>query len=333
MKNKKTFPERLTLSEASYILLHSDMQTIQNYVKNGTIPAVTYDFTTETIDTEMLAKLLGVTDFREPFIDQATAKKLLKLTKATPVFKYCKQHGINMYRLSNKKGCRYLFRKSDIENHLKLTLEFYPFGHAETARKNQEKLVIDFLTAVLATVDQGTHSDVLTCYLQGRSLQEIGLEFAFTNEWTRQHLKLIREKMTERITRVTTWVQVFGKTQYAAMNPEDVLKILNLMLTENESLKKELRKYQGESSRPAISQAEQLAHNIQINDLDFSKKVLNGLRRFDPSIKTLGDLVQCTPSQIYGIPWFGKKAFTDIVSILQKHGLKLAEETSRRYKI
>lgn len=327
MKNKKTFPARLTLSEASYILLQSDTQTIQSYIKNGTIPSVAYDFTTETIDTEMLAQQLGVADFREPFIDHATAKKLLKLTKATPVFKYCKQYGINMYRLSNKKGCRYLFRRSDIESHLKLTLEFYPFGYAEIARKNQESLVIEFLTAVLATIDQGRHSDVLKYYLQGRSLQEIGLEFAFTNEWTRQHLKLIRDKMTERITRVTTWVQVFGKTPYAAMNPEDVLKILNFMLTENESLKKELMQYQSESSKPSMPQAEQLARNVKIVDLEMSKRARNGLRRLDPTMVTLGELAKYTMSDLYYVRDMGKKSVLEVQDILQRYGLKFAEKS------
>lgn len=327
MENKETLSARLTLSEASEILLQGDTQTIRSYVKNGTIPAVAYDFTTETIDTEMLAQQLGVDDFREPFIDQATAKKLLKLTKATPTFKYCKQHGVNMYRLSNKKGCRYLFRRSDIESHLKLTLEFYPFGYAEVARKNQESLVIDFLTAVLATIDQGTHSDVLKYYLQGRSLQEIGLEFAFTNEWTRQHLKLIKEKMTERITRITTWVQVFGKTPYAAMNPEDVLNILNFMLTENESLKTELRKYRGESNKPTISQAEQLARNVKIADLDISIRVRNGLRRLDPTMVTLDELTKYTMSDLYHVRDMGKKSVLEVRDILQRYGLKFAEKS------
>lgn len=58
--------------------------------------------------------------------------------------------------------------------------------------------------------------------------------------------------------------------------------------------------------------------------LDFNNRVINLL--LGHGIKTIGDLVEKTPSELMQIPRFGKTTLANINEALNKHGFKLKED-------
>ena len=60
-----------------------------------------------------------------------------------------------------------------------------------------------------------------------------------------------------------------------------------------------------------------------ISDLEFSVRVHSAFLKYEPNMKTIGDLIQKTPGELLRTPNFGRKSINEVKEVLAVIGLKL----------
>ena len=60
-----------------------------------------------------------------------------------------------------------------------------------------------------------------------------------------------------------------------------------------------------------------------ISDLELSVRVHSAFLRYEPDMKTIGDLIQKTPGELLRTPNFGRKSINEVKEVLAAMGLNL----------
>ncbi len=60
-----------------------------------------------------------------------------------------------------------------------------------------------------------------------------------------------------------------------------------------------------------------------ISDLEFSVRVHSAFLKYEPNMKTIGDLIQKTPGELLRTPNFGRKSINEVKEVLAAMGLNL----------
>ena len=60
-----------------------------------------------------------------------------------------------------------------------------------------------------------------------------------------------------------------------------------------------------------------------ISDLELSVRVHSAFLRYEPQMKTIGDLIQKTPGELLRTPNFGRKSIKEVTEVLAAMGLNL----------
>ena len=60
-----------------------------------------------------------------------------------------------------------------------------------------------------------------------------------------------------------------------------------------------------------------------ISDLELSVRVHSAFLRYEPDMKTIGDLIQKTPGELLRTPNFGRKSIKEVTEVLAAMGLNL----------
>ena len=60
-----------------------------------------------------------------------------------------------------------------------------------------------------------------------------------------------------------------------------------------------------------------------ISDLELSVRVHSAFLRYEPQMKTIGDLIQKTPGELLRTPNFGRKSMNEVKEVLASMGLNL----------
>ena len=63
--------------------------------------------------------------------------------------------------------------------------------------------------------------------------------------------------------------------------------------------------------------------NTPISDLEFSVRVHQAFLKYEPDMKTIGDLIQKSQGELLRTPNFGRKSIKEVVKVLRGMGLTL----------
>tara|TARA_R100001510_G_C7476530_1_gene90443 strand:- start:107 stop:529 length:423 start_codon:yes stop_codon:yes gene_type:complete len=63
--------------------------------------------------------------------------------------------------------------------------------------------------------------------------------------------------------------------------------------------------------------------NTPISDLEFSVRVHQAFLKYEPDMKTIGDLIQKSQGELLRTPNFGRKSIKEVVEVLRGMGLTL----------
>ncbi|MCX6754949.1 MAG: hypothetical protein NT068_00210 [Candidatus Nomurabacteria bacterium] len=326
--------ERLSLEEVKNLLLKNDVRTIVSYIGKGWIPEIAYNEKEMSIDAVILAETMGVKDFTEPFIDETEARGILCLPATANIFDFCKKKRINVYRLADIKGVAYLFRKSDLDKYTGLGLELHPFAVEEIQRRNIMSVISEMFPMISRIFETERGVQILERYLEGETLEEIGRIHDLTRERVRQILGKTILRTRHRTPIISKWFKVFSKTEYATLDPEKVLKLLERgkeLEKENQTLRISLEavsRLSNSEVNAELSKIEEILKKQSILqkpvvDLDLSVRALNTLRAC--GMETLADVVNFSELELLQFRNFGKKSLDEVKEMLAFHGLTLKQ--------
>lgn len=324
-KKQNIMEKRLTITEVADILLTKDPRTIKSYVLKGLIPQIAFDENTLTIDSVLLAKELGVKNFDEPFISEDSARNILGLSEKNNIHKFCKDNGINMYRLGNSIGNKFIFRESDFEEHIKAKLELLPYALEVKSRKNLASLIANSLVATTKLFNLGRAADILEMYISGYDIDKLGDRFELTGERVRQVLFKTTSRLRYRSGLIQSWIKVFSPTIYASMPAEEVLKSLIKLKEENLVLTEALLTKVGKDELKKIISTMDMEEleilNTPVEDLDLSVRLLNTLKFLE--IEKFRDILKYSASDFAKYRNCGKKSLIELEALVREKGFKL----------
>ncbi len=321
----KTIQKQLTLDEVRDILLLSDKHTIESYLEKGWIPKISYNEKNMTIDAVMLARQLGVENFDEPFISEVATRGILGLPAKYDILRFCKKKGVNVYRLGNQMGVRYIFRESDLRKYTGVGLELLPFALEDKVRKNLASLIAGTFWVIIKLIDTERSARIFQRYIEGRTFEEIGQEFDLTRERVRQVYEKAKRRLVHRASKVQEWIHAFGPTKYADMEASDIVELLIKLGAENKLLKTRLSEVLSgqklDEILPEVDIEKQKLLMTPIENLNLSVRAHNVLRALD--IKTLGDIIDYSPADFLKFRNMGKKSLAEIKNLVRSKGFKL----------
>lgn len=302
--------QKLTFEQVRDILLVKDMRTVKSYVKNGWIPEIAIDEENFTIDAVALAKEMGVKNFNEPFISSKEAHEMLELPIGRINESYCKNKGLNYYRLKNSLKTELLFRKSEIDSYLSMKLKHFPFEYEKVARLKYFLELSGFLEKVAKVANlTDQQREIFLAYLSGANLDNIS---KIHNDLTHSRIQQIINKSFRRsISKLyftESWMQSLDKANFLHIEPDKLVEYVNDLQKakiENKILKERLEIYEPKPIHIKEIETAKLL-NTPIEDLDLKVRAHNCL--YAGGIKTLGDITKITPSDFLKWRNAGKKS-------------------------
>lgn len=325
--------KRLTLEQVAEILLQKDIRTVRSYIEKGWIPQIAYNKEDMSVDAVLLAEQMGVENFDEPFITEDQAIESLNFESRHKFVHFCQKNGINVYRLANKIGVRYLFRASDLQKCLDLELTLLPFALEQSVRRNTLSAISETLSALAVLVDDERGLRIITSYLEGSSVDEIHRNYSnLTRERVRQILASTLRRVNHRAKDVKKWIHVFSKTKYSQIPPGEVLNLINELQAQNSFYKEKFDKILNgadpkqvlaEYSEPEDIERNKLL-NMHISDLDLGVRAYNMLKAAEITI--LGELVSFHFEDLLKFRNVGKKTETELRELVNEKGLKFKGE-------
>lgn len=323
------FNQKLTFEEVMNILLVKDMRTIKSYVKDGWIPEIAIDKENFTIDAVALAKEMGAENFDELFISSMEAHEMLGLPQGSINQAFCKNKGLNYYRLKNSLRMELLFRKSEIESYLSIELKHFPF-EGEKVTRLKYFLEINGFLEILADATELSESErgIFLAYLDGKNLENISKIHNLEKSRIRQILDKVLRKSISKLNFTEKWLEALREANFLHIQPTKLVEYVNdlhKLKVENQILKERLKVYEPElitETNEEIMLRKLL--DTPIEDLDLSVRAYNCLR--NEGVNNLGDITKIEPSNFLKWRLAGKKTLLEIEALLESKGLSFKKE-------
>lgn len=325
--------QKLTFEQVKNLLLLTDIRTIKSYVKNGHIPKIAIDEENFTIDAVLLAKEMGVENFDEPFISSQEAHEILELPLGRINESYCKNKGLNYYRLKNSLKTELLFRKSEIESYLSVELKHFPLQYEKAMRLKYFLELGNYLERIIDILSlSDKQRKVFLGYLNGENIKNLSVIHSLNQREIRQIINKAFSKSVLKLNSTESWMRALRDANFLLKEPDKLVKHLNDLQNaknENEILKKRLEVYE---SRQNYSETENSMYrllNTPIEELDLSVRLYNILNlyeyRYKINMKTLDDTRKVNCLDFLKLPNAGKKSLIELEELLQSKGLSFAE--------
>jgi hypothetical protein len=169
---------------------------------------------------------------------------------------------------------------------------------------------------------------IFDAYLNGSEIPEISENFELTKERVKQLLQRGKIRMANKMNKINSWIDVFGDTKYAEMDPKSVLRNFNALEEENAELKLKLQRFVEGNPDDVLQEMKA--------DMEKEKKLLTPITELDLSVRafqnlqsaqiaTLKDLVAYSAEDLLKFRNFGQKSLCEVEEVLGSLGLSLAK--------
>ena len=293
-------------------ILKVDIATIAYHVAQGNLPQPLRGDKPRSqvlvFDKQQVLQALRLDSLDHEFLNLAEAGAVLGLTPEA-VKSLCNHRYLPLpyYGFSYQNGSRYLFTREDLEKY-KSHQQFFLIRSAHRPLEYKLKFLARVTEAGLkiAHLDERTTEFIRSYYLEGKSLDEVGVKYGYATESVRQIILEALQLLFKRLERYDEADAIINK---------QALKISELE-AENAILRARL----GEQAK----QKKLASETVLIKDLEFSVRARNCLGH--AGLITLNQTEEYRESEFLKFRNFGRKTLAEVREQMLRYNFEFKKE-------
>lgn len=313
--------KKLTLKDVAQILCTNPI-TIKLHAEKGHLPKLESDGEDLFMSQETLEKHFDLENLDEPFMDIHQVMSEVNLPRES-ITNAARNNELNSYRLSNKRGSKVLYRKSDIAEWLKLE-----FVASMTGSQKMYKYLkmLNFFHHILSVtkkselISHKEHDLLKLVFIEGEALAKASEKIGISKKRGKVCIEHGIKRLEKNIYKLNDFYQTYLKLRLDNKKLHSENKFLKKQIEEIVSENNEFRKKSNMKPLEKIVYDDNPNKYLTIEDLDISARLYDTLKA--AKLDTVDIIIENSLNDLLKLRNFGKRNIVELEDILE--GLKLS---------